>query len=138
MAHCDLIKNRLDSLIELRKEVVKELKRPNLPPGERAELIRELKQLGEAIATAKREYEQCQASDLPRPDLVAEEFQITRQPQTISVAGVIVNRGEAAATGPFKVILGVSFTAPDGQHITRQLDVLIPSTTTIEGFGTTR
>jgi type II secretory pathway pseudopilin PulG len=137
MAHCDNIKARLDALIELRKEVVEEVHQPGLPPAERAQLIQELKQLGQAIANAQREYQLCLASDVPKPDLLAQTFQITRQGQTISVAGVIVNQGEAAATGPFKVTLGVSYTAPDGLGVTRQLDVLIPSSTTIEGFGTT-
>ena len=50
---------------------------------------------------------------------------------------MIVNRGEAAATGPFKVTLGVTFTTAEGQGQTRQLDLQIPSSTTIEGFGTT-
>ena len=137
MANCDPIKRRLDSLIELRKEVVEELHQPGLPPAERAQLIQELKQLGQAIAEARLELEQCQAPELPRPDLQAQTFRITRQGRTISVAGVIVNQGEAAATGPFKVTLGVTFTTPDGQGQTRQLDVQIPSSTTIEGFGTT-
>ena len=137
MAHCDIIKRRLDALIELRAEVVQELHTPDLPPWRRAELIQELKQLGQAIAAARREYQQCQASEAPRPDLVAQSFRITRQGQLISVAGVIVNRGDAAATGPFKVSLGATFTAPNGQGQTRQLDVLIPQSTTIEGFGAT-
>ena len=137
MANCDPIKRRLDSLIELRTEVVEELHQPGLPPAERARLIQELKLLGQAIALAKLELEQCQESNLPKPDLQAQSFRITRQGRTISVAGIIVNRGEAAATGPFKVTLGVTFTTSDGQGQTRQLDLQIPSSTTIEGFGTT-
>jgi CARDB len=136
MAHCDVIKRRLDSLIELRAEVVEELHTPDLPPERRAELIQELRLLGQAIAAARRELQRCEAADTPLPDLVAQSFTITRQGQSIAVAGRIVNRGEAAATGPFTVTLGVSFTAPNGQGQTRQLDVLIPPSTTIEGFGT--
>jgi hypothetical protein len=137
VAHCESIKRRIDSLVELRAEVVEDLHRPNLPPAERAELIQELKQLGQAIAAARLELRQCEAADIPRPDLVAQSFRITRQGQSISVAGIIVNRGEAAATGPFKVSLGVTFTAPNGQGQTRQLDIVVPQSTTIEGFGTT-
>lgn len=136
MPHCDIIKRRLDALIELRAEVVQELHTPDLPPGRRAELLQELRQLGQAIAAARRALQLCEADDTPRPDLVANSFRITGRGQLLSIAGVIVNRGEAAATGPFKVTLGVSFTAPNGQGQTRQLDVMVPASTTIEGFGT--
>ncbi len=136
MAHCDPIKRRIDSLIELRKEVVDDLHQGGLSPAERAELIQELKELSQAIAAAKLELQRCEAADLPRPDLRPIAFRITRQGRTISVAGEIENRGEAAARGPFTIVLGVTFTAPNGQLQTRELDVVIPSSTTIEGFGT--
>jgi hypothetical protein len=137
MAHCDVIKQRLDALVELRTEVVEQLHTPGLPPDERAALIQELKNLGQAIAAARMQYEQCQESDMPKPDLVAQSFRITRQGSSVLVAGIIVNQGNAAATGPFKVTLGATFTAPNGQTQTHQLDVAIPSSVTIEGFGTT-
>jgi hypothetical protein len=136
VAHCDFIERRLNAMIELRVEVVQELHTPNLPPERRAELIQELRQLGQAIANARRQLQQCQAADLPRPDLVASDFVVTQRGQSLSVAGRIVNRGDAAATGPFQVTLGVTFTAANGEGQTRQLNVTVPRTTTIEGFGT--
>jgi hypothetical protein len=136
VAHCDVIKRRLESLIELRAEVVQELQTPDLPPARRGELLQELRQLGQAIAAARRELQLCQDADAPRPDLVADSFRITGQGQLLSIAGRIINRGDAAARGPFKVSLGVTFTAPNGQGQTRQLDVIVPASTTIEGFGT--
>lgn len=137
MAHCDPVRIRLEALIERRREVVAELRQPNLPPAYRAALIQELRELGQAIAIATRQYQQCLANEMPRPDLLAQRFRITVQGQVIALAGVIVNQGEAVATGPFKVTLGADFTAPNGQHQFWQLDLLIPSSTSIEGFGTT-
>ena len=58
---------KLNALIELRTEVVQELQTPDLPPTTRAELIQELQQLGQAIAAARRELQQCQAADMPKP-----------------------------------------------------------------------
>ena len=131
MTRCERLKQELDGMIEIRRDIMQELRRGDLPPSERAQLIRELKEASTAIAGLRRRYEQCMHPPLPRPDLKADRFRITRQGSMLSVAGVIRNNGDAPATGPFKVVLGVTTSAG-----TRQLTVQVPSNVTIEGHGT--
>ena len=131
MTTCERLKHQLDAMIEIRKDIQQELRRPDLPPEERAQLIWELKQANMAIADLRRRYNECTTPRPPRPDLVADRFRVTRQGSTRSLAGVLRNVGEAPARGPFKVVLGVTTAAG-----TRQLTVQVPNSVTIEGYGT--
>lgn len=138
MANCQLIKDQLDALLEERINIQQQLHNPSISVRERNDLIRDLKLFGQAIANKRREYEACAATSLPLPDLVARTFQIRKNhsERTLSVSGVIQNSGEAHASGPFEVVLGVSYYGKEGSYITRQLNIHIPSDVMIEGHGT--
>jgi len=138
MADCQFIKDQLDALIEERESIRGELGGPGLSPQARRALIQELRLINQAIATKRREYNTCINPPLPRPDLVAKTFVIrtNRAERKISVACVIQNDGDGPATGPFEIVLGVSYVNAEGTGITRQMSFLVPASMTIEGFGT--
>ncbi|MDP8909034.1 MAG: hypothetical protein M3N47_07935 [Chloroflexota bacterium] len=127
MTSCERIKQQLDAAIEVRKDIVAEMRDPNLSAAERAQLLREFKGIGPVIADLRRRYEQCITPPTPKPDLVAHDFSVTRQGSTISMRGVIRNDGDVPASGPFKIVLGVQSSASF-----RELTVQVPSSTTIE------
>jgi len=135
MANCQVIKQQLDLLIELRRDLQQELK--TAPPSERPALIRQLMQLNREIAIKQRQYNLCVHPPPPKPDLVAKTFQIrpNHQAKTLEVAGLIQNNGDGPAHGPFQVTLGVTYTDRNLTVITRQLNIPIPNTVTIEGHG---
>jgi hypothetical protein len=138
MADCQLIKDRLDSLIEERVSIAGELREPGLSPAARRALLTELRLINQTIATTRREYDRCINPPLPRPDLVAKTFEIRTNiaERKISVAGVIRNGGDGPATGPFEIVLGVSYVDAELQTISRVRSFLVPASITIEGFGT--
>jgi hypothetical protein len=138
MANCQLIKDQLNALTEERINIQHQLHDPSISIRERSDLIRDLKSIGQAIATKRRDYEICVAAALPMPDLVAKTFVIktNHSDRLLTVAGVIQNVGEAPASGPFDVVLGVSYNTREGSHITRQLNIHVPAGVSIEGFGT--
>jgi len=135
MANCQVIKQQLDLLNELRRDLQQELK--TAPPSERPALIRQLMQLNREIAIKQRHYNLCVHPPPPKPDLVAKTFQIrpNHQAKTLEVAGLIQNNGDGPAHGPFQVTLGVTYTDRNLTVITRQLNIPIPNTVTIEGHG---
>ena len=135
MPNCQAIKKQLDLLIEMRREVQQELK--TAPPSERPALIAQLKALNREIAVKQQQYNTCVHPPLPKPDLVAKTFQIkpNHQAKTLEVAGVIQNNGDGPAHGPFQVTLGVSYTDRNLTVITRQLNISVSNTVTIEGHG---
>ena len=51
------------------------------------------------------------------------------------MAGIIQNNGDGPAHGPFQVTLGVSYTDRNLTVITRQLNIPVANTVTIEGHG---
>lgn len=135
MPNCQAIKQQLDFLIEMRREVQQELK--TAPPSERPALIAQLRSLNREIAVKQQQYNTCVHPPLPKPDLVAKTFQIkpNHQAKTLEVAGVIQNNGDGPAHGPFQVTLGVSYTDRNLTVITRQLNIAVSNTVTIEGHG---
>jgi len=135
MANCQAIKKQLDFLKEMRREVQQELK--TAPPSERPALIAQLKALNRQIAIKQQQYNACVHPPLPKPDLVARTFQIkpNHQALTLEVAGVIQNNGDGPAHGPFQVTLGVTYTDRHLTVITRQLNISIPNTVTVERHG---
>jgi len=135
MANCQAIKKQLDFLKEMRREVQQELK--TAPPSERPALIAQLKALNHEIAIKQQQYNACVHPPLPKPDLVARTFQIkpNHQALTLEVAGVIQNNGDGPAHGPFQVTLGVTYTDRHLTVITRQLNISIPNTVTVERHG---
>ena len=136
MPNCQAIKKQLDLLLEMRREVQQDLQ--TAPPSERPALIAQLKALNREIAIKQQQYNTCVHPPLPKPDLVAKTFQIkpNHQAKTLEVAGVIQNNGDGPAHGPFQVTLGVSYTDRNLTVITRQLNISVPNTVTIEGHGT--
>lgn len=131
MNPCQGIEEQLNASIELRKEIVENLHRPDLTPEERAQLIRDLKDINPVIARLKKDLENCQNPRLPQPDLVAVGFLLVRAGEKMSLAGIIRNDGDGPAYGPFKVTLGAAYL-----DVSRSLEVQIPNSVTIEGFGT--
>ncbi|MFL6546622.1 MAG: hypothetical protein ACJ8LM_15780, partial [Candidatus Udaeobacter sp.] len=127
----------MDSLTDERENVQEEL-RSVRDPRQRTALIAELRALNQQIAAKLAQYKACINPPLPKPDLVAKTFQISRNntARTMDVACVIQNNGDGPARGPFVVTLGVSFKNDRGVQITRQLNIPIPSGTTVEGHGT--
>ena len=135
MPNCQAIKKQLDLLLEMRREVQQDLQ--TAPPSERPVLIAQLRALNREIAVKQQQYNTCVHPPLPKPDLVAKTFQIkpNHQAKTLEVAGVIQNNGDGPAHGPFQVTLGVSYTDRNLTVITRQLNILVSNTVTIEGHG---
>ena len=62
MTSCERIKQQLDAAIDVRQDIVAQMRQPNLPPAERAQLVRELKDIGPVIADLRRRHEQCSRS----------------------------------------------------------------------------
>ena len=135
MPNCQAIKKQLDLLLEMRREVQQDLQ--TAPPSERPVLIAQLRALNREIAVKQQQYNTCVHPPLPKPDLVAKTFQIkpNHQAKTLEVAGVIQNNGDGPAHGPFQVTLGVSYTDRNLTVITRQLNIPVSNTVTIEGHG---
>lgn len=127
MTTCERIKQQLDAAIEVRKDILAEMRKPNLPAAERAQLVRELKDIGPVISELRRRYTLCINPPQPRPDLVAHDFLVTRQGSRITMRGLVRNDGSAPAKGPFKIVLGVQTSTAF-----IQLTVQVPSGTTIE------
>src|SRR5438132_730938 len=137
MPNCQVIKTQLDGLLELRQRVQQELQSTH-SPLERSALIFELRALNREIAVKQQQYQQCIHPPLPKPDLVAKTFQIkpNHVAKALEVAGVIQNDGDGPAHGPFEVTLGVSYTDRNLTLITRQLNIHIDASVSIEGHGT--
>jgi len=53
VAPCNVLTRQVDALVDLRHEVVQELRSPDVPPALRVALLQELKQLCQAIAAAR-------------------------------------------------------------------------------------
>lgn len=137
MANCQAIKTQLDALTEERGTVEEELHEVH-DPRQRSRLIAELRALNQQIATKRTQYNNCLNPPLPKPDLVAKTFQISRNnaARTMDIACVIQNAGDGPARGPFVVTLGVSYKTDKGVQVTRQLNIQVSAGTTVEGHGT--
>jgi hypothetical protein len=124
-------------MLELRVELNAELHEAT-SPRERASILAQIKSLNQSIAVKRTQFDQCLHPPLPKPDLVAKTFQIkpNHTALTLEVAAVIQNNGDGPAHGPFEVTLGVTYTDRNLTVITRQLNIHVPNTVTIEGHGT--
>ncbi|MBN9131904.1 MAG: hypothetical protein J0H48_00845 [Nitrosospira multiformis] len=138
MEHCEFIKDQLDALNEERELIRRELQEGELGPRERRALLQELRRINREITVKRREYDLCINPPLPKPDLRAKTFRLNTNhtDRKVSVACVVQNDGEGPATGPFQIVLGVSYMNAEGTNISRQMVFLVPSSVTIEGFGT--
>jgi len=124
-------------MLELRVELNAEL-HESTSPRERSRILAQIKSLNQSIAAKRTQLDQCLHPPLPKPDLVAKTFQIkpNHTALTLEVAAVIQNNGDGPAHGPFEVTLGVTYTDRNLTVITRQLNIHVPNTVTIEGHGT--
>ena len=136
MPNCQTIKTQLDGMLEERQELTAEI-HETTSPTVRSALLAQMKSLNQAIAAKRTQYDHCLHPPLPKPDLVAKTFQIkpNHTALTLEVAAVIQNDGDGPAHGPFEVTLGVSYTDRNLTVITRQLNIHVPNTVTIEGHG---
>jgi hypothetical protein len=134
MADCQQLKTQLDYFVGQREEVLL-LLQEDLPASRRAKAIANLKTLNFEIDTKQAQYTAC-LSSAPKPDLVAESFQITlnHAARTMDVACVIRNDGDVPAQGPVKVAQSIDYRI-DGVGISKAKAIQIPSGTTITGHG---